>query len=868
MIHRYLKFLYNVLWQRPSAYSNKRRSKIVFIFFYSVGILFPMSNLVIVESPAKCSKIQGFLGTGWKVLATFGHIRALEEDLEAIGIDRGFEPKYIFMKEKAKSIYALKEAAKTATTIYLASDDDREGEAIAFSVALLLGLNPATTPRAVFHEITSAAVRQAVANPRFIDMNRVNAQQARSVLDLMVGFTISPLLWTYVGPALSAGRCQTPALRLLCEREKEIQSFQSAMVWKLRGSWTTNTRTPFHFPAILKDELEDKDSALNYLENIHNENEATVLTATTKPWSEYAPKPLITSTLQQEASALYSLPPKQTMQIAQKLYEAGHITYMRTDHAVLSEEAITQAKAQVQRLHGAQYISQTEKKSTNSEKPVQAQEAHGSVGKSQANRTGPPAAQEAHEAIRPTHFDVYELDNEWNAQEKKVYRLIWCRAVQSVMAPAKGDDRVVIFTAEGDPGEFPWEAKWRRTSFPGWKKVGLSTAVLDESEANAEEESVQATWIQALSIREGDKCKWLALEAAPHITKAPPRYNEATLVRELEKKGIGRPSTYASLVGTLLDKKYAEKKTTASKPVQIATFLLSALGQWPPKQENSTKQMGAEKDKMVPTPLGLSLLDFCLKEFKDLFEYGFTAQMETRLDRIAQGEEEWKNVCNDTWNSYKDHYLELKSKKKGSQGAAASSNKVKEFSDGLKAVLGKKGPVLLREENGAAKFFGWPEGTSFAAMTEEKAKEFIETTQTNTSSNWGTFQGQPIVVKKGPHGYYAQCGNMNVKVLDGDNEETIQAKFEEKSSSVLHKLGDFEFRNGQYGPYMFKKAAGNKKPIFVNLPSGLDPKTLTVEAAEQIYQTGMQQKSASTRGGRGRGSGFRGRGGRGQNRGK
>lgn len=817
-----------------------------------------MSNLVIVESPAKCSKIQGFLGSGWKVLATFGHIRALEENLEAVGIEKDFEPKYTFMKEKAKSINSLKEAAKSATTIYLASDDDREGEAIAYSVALLLGLNPATTPRAVFHEITANAVRQAVANPRRIDMNRVDAQQARSVLDLMVGFTISPLLWSHVAPALSAGRCQTPALRLLCEREKEIQNFTSSMVWKLRGSWTTESRTPFHFPAILKDELEDKDSAMNYLENIHNENGGIILSAATKPWSESAPKPLITSTLQQEASALYSSAPKQTMSIAQKLYEAGHITYMRTDHAVLSEEAKEQARAQVQRLHGVQYIAafEKEKKTNTTTTAPAALEAHGSNGKSHVERTGQPATQDAHEAIRPTHFDLFELDNDWSATEKKIYRLIWCRAVQSVMAAAKGDDRVVVFTAEGDPSEFPWEAKWRRTSFAGWKKVGLSTAILDESEVLAEEESVQATWIQALSIREGDKVKWLALEATPHITKAPPRFNEATLVRELEKKGIGRPSTYASLVGTLLDKKYAEKKTTPSKPVQIATFLLSALGQWPPKQENSTKQMGGEKDKMIPTPLGLSLLDFCMKEFKNLFEYDFTAQMETRLDRIAQGEEAWKLVCRDTWNSYKDHYADLKSKKKGSAGAAASSNKVKEFSNGLKAVLGKKGPVLLREENGAAKFFGWPEGVSFATITEDQANDFIEQQETNTSTNWGTFQGQPIVVKKGQYGYYAQCGGVNVKVLDGDTEETIQAKFEEKASSVLHKLGDFEFRKGQYGAYMFKKAAGNKKPVFVSLPENLDPKTLTLEAAEQLYKNGSQQKSSA---GRGRG-GFRGRG--------
>ena len=286
-----------------------------------------MVNLVIVESPAKCSKIQGFLGTGWKCIATFGHIRALQEDLDAVGLDRDFEPKYMFLKEKAKSIAGLKEAAKEADTIYLASDDDREGEAIAYGVAVLLGLNPTTTPRAVFHEITASAVRNAVANPRRIDMNRVNAQQARSILDMMVGFTISPLLWNYVGPALSAGRCQTPALRLLCEREEQITNFTAQTIWKVKGEWQ-GAKTQFAFPAVLKDDLEDKESAVNFLENIHNDSTGTIFSASTKAWSESAPKPLITSTLQQECSALYSIPPKKTMMIAQKLYEQGYITYM------------------------------------------------------------------------------------------------------------------------------------------------------------------------------------------------------------------------------------------------------------------------------------------------------------------------------------------------------------------------------------------------------------------------------------------------------------------------------------------------------------------------------------------------------------
>jgi DNA topoisomerase I len=810
-----------------------------------------MVNLVIVESPAKCSKIQGFLGPGWVVQATYGHIRALQEDLNAIGLDRDFEPTYAFLKEKAKSISNLKEAAKKADTIYLASDDDREGEAIAFSVAALLGLNVATTPRAVFHEITATAVRQAVANPRRIDMNRVNAQQARSVLDMMVGFTISPLLWSYVGPALSAGRCQTPALRLLCEREEQITKFSAETVWRLKGDWQTQSHG-FGFPGVLKDELEDKESALNYLENIHEETTATVFTAETKAWTECGPKPLITSTLQQEASALYSCPPKKTMIIAQRLYEQGHITYMRTDHAILSEEARGDAEGMVTKLYGDTYVNKTEKKVS------KAKDA--------------PKAQEAHEAIRPTHFDIVMLpcDEKWDELERKIYRLIWARAVQSVMSACKGDERVATFLADGDPGEFPWESKWRRTTFPGWRRVGLSTVQLDETEVQAEADAVQAIWIQAISLRQGDKLAWKALEAAPVTSKPPPRYNEATLVRELEKKGIGRPSTYASLVGTLLEKKYSEKKDTPATPTTVVSYILNTLGQWPPKETKITKQMGAEKDKMIPTPLGTTLLKFCLQEFKELFAYEFTAHMESRLDKVAQGEEQWKQVCRDTWNSYKTHYAELKTTKKGSKGAelkaqraADSASKLKEFSEGIKAVVGRKGPIVLKEDPSGdkekTKFYGWPEGADFQTITEEQVLQFIQSIDNPTPSSWGTYNGTPIVMKKGPHGHYAQAGSLNVKVMNGDTAEMIQQRFEEKSKASLHSLGDFEFRQGQYGPFMYKKAAAGKKPQFVSLPEGLDPKSLTLEAAERIYTNGLQQKSS--RGGRG------GRGGRGRGRG-
>lgn len=784
-----------------------------------------------------------------------GHIRALEEDLGAVGLDRDFEPNYRFLTEKAKAIQQLKDAARSADTIYLASDDDREGEAIAYSVALLLGLNPQTTPRAVFHEITQKAVRNAVANPRRIDMNRVNAQQARSVLDMMVGFTISPILWNYVGPALSAGRCQTPALRLVCEKEQQIQSFASSTVWKIKGQWES-AKNPFGFEAQLKDELEDEESAMNFLENIHSDAGGTILEANTRQWSESPPKPLITSTLQQEASALFASNPKKTMQIAQKLYEAGHITYMRTDHAILSEEAILAASELVKHLCGEAYVQKLD-------------------APKKKKKEEPGGAQEAHEAIRPTHFEVQDLPGEenWDSLDHRIYKLIWNRSVQSIMTAVKGDERVITFVADGDTGEFPWEAKWRRTTFQGWRKIGTASAQLDETEAQEHTESAQSTWIQAVSLKEGDKLKWKSLETAPQISRPPPRYNEATLVRELEKKGIGRPSTYASLVATLFEKKYAEKKDKPAQQLQFKQYRLSAVGQWPPKSETVTKSVGAEKDKMVPTALGVSCLQFCVREFPQLFAYDFTAQMESRLDKVAQGDEMWKQVCRDTWGSYKEHLEELK-KKKGS--APSGNSKVREFGDGLKAVLGKKGPILLREDTAGNKdkttFYGWPEGVGFFDLKEEEALAFLEKKQQPaTTGQWGNFEGTPIAEKKGPYGMYFECGSLRVPSSPGETPETLQAKFLQKKSANSQTLGDFEIRQGPYGLYMYKKTSGGKKPVFIGLPEGLDPKTLTLEAAQRIYTNGIEQKknSAPAAGGfRGRGApaGSRGRG-RGRGRG-
>lgn len=776
-----------------------------------------MSSLFIVESPAKCKKIQGFLGPGWTVVATMGHIRALDDNLDAVGIDRDFDAKYAFLKEKAKAIASLKDAAKGKTRIFLASDDDREGEAISFSVAVLLGLPPATTPRVVFHEITKDAIQKAVASPRTLDMNRVNAQQARAILDMMVGFTISPLLWKYVGSALSAGRCQTPALRLLVDREREIRSFASETSWRVAGTWCAAT---FSMKADMIEDLENQESAENYLENLHDDAGGLVDSADTFPRSAAPPKPLITSTLQQEASALFSMQPKATMSSAQRLYENGYITYMRTDSPTLSEDAIKEVTAWISKEFGVEYLGSSKK----------------------AKAAAPVAAQEAHEAIRPTHVETTDLPvtEDWSAIDKKVYKLIWQRTVQSLMAASRGEERIVKFHATGDPGEFVWQASWKRTTFPGWKRIGQAAVNLDEEETVAAEDA--AIWKEVSKIKPQDPLTWTTLTAEPHETKAPTRHTEATLVRELERRGIGRPSTFANLVGTLIEKAYATKEDKPHTEVEVKHLSLAKPGVWPPTTTLTKKKVGAEKQKMSPTTLGLSVHDFCIKEFPHLFEYKFTEAMETRLDTVAKGDEEWKALCRDTWASYKEKWTALN---KGKSTAEGGAHGPRHFGE-IKAIQTKKGPLLLQEAENKDNtvFFGWPPGVSFQEITEEQVVTFIQEKKALlASSSLGTHKGQPIYKKSGPFGVYAEWTGTKVPFTEEDTFETIVKKLEEKGKNSVHTLGPFEFRNGPYGLFMFKKDLVGKARKFVSLPQGLDPKALTETAAVKIYQTGLQTKA-------------------------
>lgn len=815
-----------------------------------------MPNLVIVESPAKCGKIQGFLGAGWRCIASMGHIRALVPDLASVGLDRDFEPKYEFMAEKAKALKALKEAAAEADVVYLAADDDREGEAIAYSVAVYLKLNPLTTPRAVFHEITERAVKAAVEAPRRIDMARVLAQQSRAMLDMMIGFTMSPLLWKHVARGLSAGRCQTPALRLVIEREDEILTFKGTGCWRVGGTWLSGDAAPF--PAQLDDDLEGEEDALNYLEMRQGEPRADVVENKVRPWTSKPPEPLITSTLQQQASALYGIGPKNCMSVAQKLYEAGHITYMRTDKAVLSEEAVAAAAEWIAANYGAEFVAGRPAAGGMAEgAAVEEAPAKAKKGgkKKKVEEAEAPKAQEAHEAIRPTHIELTALPDGATPAEKRIYGLIWQRTVQSVMAAARGETCTVKFQADGDSDlDFFWSATAKRTTFAGWQRAG-KVADLDEEAADAPA-AADASWATLTSLLPGTRIRWQTLKAQPHETKAPGRYTEATLVRDLEKHGIGRPSTFASLIAAIQDKSYVEIRDIPGREVVLRTYSLDASSAAnKPVAAEVKRTVGKEKGKLVPTDLGRSALRFILEHFADLFDYGFTAAMERELDEVAEGHAAWKDPLRTTWASYKERYEALGTTAgKMTGGAAAGSDKVREFGGGLKAVISKKGPLLLIESAEKTAFFGWPTGVAFTDLDEAAARAHVAAAGA-AAAPVGTWRGEPVQILKGKFGPYAKAGGVTASVKEGATVEEVCAALDAKApaaggagdskpaSPIIKSYKEYEVRRGPYGPYIMKPALKQRKFVSLSEMALAKIDSFTEKDIADLYKAGLEAKS-------------------------
>ena len=784
------------------------------------------TNLLIVESPAKCKKIQEYLGAGWRVTATMGHIRALKEDLEGIGFDQKttvqrWAPKYESIPEKREALASLRKAAQGAT-VYLGSDDDREGEAIAWHTCVALGLDPATTPRVTFHEITESALKAAVARPGRIDMNKFHAQQARSMLDLLIGYTLSPCLWRSISyqAGLSAGRCQTPALRIIYERDKAIEAHKTATTWSLTAK-TSDPELTWSSPTSYTDQ-NSAVTVLLSLSQIEAKDQVIRITDRVERVSVHHPSaPFITSTLQQEASSRLSLNPKTTMRLAQTLYEAGHITYMRTDNAVLSEEAKDALTALVTAKYGAPYLGSSS-------------EVVAAPKKAKAKATAKaatPDPQAAHEAIRPTHPETTPTSLE--GPERRLYDLIWRRTVQSIMAPEQRD----VVTLKGLLGETPVSTTWDQTRFAGFR-------VLDLKEA--EERAEKAAYVARATLTKDKAVPWTTVTVTETHTTPPSRYTEASLISDLERKGIGRPSTYASLVETVMDRKYVEKGSVAATPTPYREITLTA-GEAKAKAVTKTTMTGAERDKLRVTPLGRTVIEWLLATFEDLCDYGFTAAMETTLDTVAAGSTQWDSVLTTTWDRYKERYQTIMT-----TPSTSSSSKVKEFGDGYKIIISKKGPLFVLEKDGAkTQFANVPSTVTIATATKEDALTAFGSGSGSAGSATagagggdalGDLEGDPVIRKKGPHGLYVTWRTYNVSCTPEEALDAIAPRLLSKVDAIDHTVGPFKIRKGTYGLYMFR--TGSKgKPTFVGIPDDTPYTTLTVEGAESLYKEHNKAKT-------------------------
>ena len=795
-------------------------------------------KLVIVESPAKCGKIQGFLGAGYQVVATMGHIRALEESLDSVGIDRNWEPKYAELATKKDAILKLKRAAR-GNEVILATDDDREGEGIAWHVATILNLNPTTTPRIVFHEITQPAILAAVNNPRRLDLNKVSAQQARAMLDLLVGFTISKVLWNRVAPKLSAGRCQTPALRLVVERDHIVDTHRPEASWRLSGTWAHPSDPTKTIPADAQSELKTEQEATQALQKVHTNTETKVIQVKETISISQPPKPLITSTLQQEASSLHGLNPKMTMMAAQKLYEAGHITYMRTDNPLLSQEAATAIRTYVQTTYGEPYLGPVGQHTIQPAPatpipPTPAPAAKKT--KAKADAPAPPEAQAAHEAIRPTHPETPNPPIEDDTQ-KTVYALIWRRATQSQMSPSQTDVRKATLTLTADQTR-QWTTEQTKLRFAGYKILERQ-----DPEKHTKDEAEWQYW--ALKLAQGTILNWTTLKADEVFTKPKGRYTEASLISELEKKGIGRPSTFASLVSTIMDRNYVEKTNTDGK-VQDSHHLVMTPNQWPPAQTLEHHKVGADKNKLSATALGKSVSEFLAREYNDLFNYEFTAAMEQKLDAVAKAEQPWKSVLQQTWDTYKERYTAM------TTGGAAVNRAAKErtLAESIKVILSRKGPLFVKESGDPAvkaTFAPLPPSVTFESATLLDANAaFAAAQQAQQGELLGMLETQEIRKKKGPYGWYVVCGTTNVSLRGDETLEQIQEKLQAKisfattESAFSRQVGDFMIKKGPYGLYFYKHALVKK--TFVKFPATSNAETITATDLAALYSAGLKSK--------------------------
>ncbi len=762
-------------------------------------------NLVIVESPAKAGTIQKFLGDSFVVKPSFGHIRDLHERDLSIDIEKNFTPRYEVPADKKKVVSELKKLASAAKTVWLASDEDREGEAISWHLYETLGLKKDNTRRIVFHEITKNAILHAIDTPRDIDMNLVDAQQARRVLDRLVGFELSPVLWRKVQPKLSAGRVQSVALRLIVDREREILSFKRSSFYRIEALFhPENFPAGAYLKAVLDKKFADRDSAEAFLRSCSGAR-FSVLSVDKKEGTRVPAAPFTTSTLQQEASRKLHLSVSTTMSVAQKLYESGLITYMRTDSTNLSTLALAASRDFVTAEYGAEY------------------------SKTRNYKTRTAGAQEAHEAIRPTYIDRTAISG--TPQEQRLYELIWRRTVASQMADAKVLRTDIRIGAEGIEGQFV--AQSSEVLFDGFLRLYSEGR---DDETQDEEEAILP------GIASGMKLDWEQMKAECRFTAAPPRYSEATLVKKLEELGIGRPSTYAPTITTLTKARgYVVKGDKAGSAENVTDLVLTRDGI---RTEARSEIVGAEKGKLLPQDIGIIVTDFLVKNFSDILSYDFTANVEKEFDSIAEGQLAWNKVIADFYSPFHKTVEDSLSNREYSH---VSRELGVDPADGqmIVAKFGQYGPYVQKGEGENRKFANLAPGQIIESLTLEDALKLFSLPRTV-----GEYQGIPVVCTSGRFGPYIKYGDRNVSLPRKANPlaitlaecvEVIEAAGTAKTKEVLAEFGNIQVIDGNYGPYI-KYDGGNYK-----IPAGKDAKALTEQDCRDIIASTKPSGKRRTR---------------------
>ncbi len=756
-------------------------------------------NLVIVESPAKAKTIEKFLGKDFKVMSSYGHIRDLKKKELSID-DKSLEPEYEIPAEKAKLVADLQSKAEKAEKVWLASDEDREGEAISWHLCEVLGLDEKKTNRIVFHEITKPAILEAIEHPRHLDMNLVNAQQARRVLDRLVGFKLSPVLWRKVKPALSAGRVQSVAVRLIVEREREIQDFKSEVFYSVNGIFaiTNPDGSATEVKATLDSRFKTHDEVVAFLEKCKDAT-FTVESISKKPLKRTPAPPFTTSTLQQEAARKLGFTVSQTMMLAQHLYENGRITYMRTDSVNLSTLCLAASKEEIIRLYGEEY------------------------SKTRQYHTSSKGAQEAHEAIRPTYMDQAEIEG--NPQEKRLYDLIWKRTAASQMTDAEIEKTTVNITISGSNEQFV--AQGEVVKFDGFIKV--------YRESNDDEEQQEEYMHILPPLTEGQELTRREIQATEKFSQGPQRYTEASLVHKLEELGIGRPSTYAPTISTIQQREYVQK---GDKKGEERQYTVDSLKGKQITQKMRKEIVGSDKGKLLPTDIGIVVNDFLMDHFKEIMDYNFTAKVEQDFDKIAEGQEQWKDMMRSFYKGFEPVVEKTMNSRQEHKAGERQLGKDPKSGRPVFVKIGRFGPVVQigsAEDQDKPLFAQLPKEKSMDSISLEEALELFKLPRT-----LGDYEGTPVTIGAGRFGPYILHNHKYTSLPKNEDPLTItleaavslienkRKEEDQKHLKTFDEDAKLEVLNGRYGPYLAYDGTNYRLP-----------KALHEKAAELTYQECM-----------------------------